>query len=97
MQEAVADSQDDLKAITINCTREAIKRGVIVTPDVYDQYQGQDPDTGRTLETPTSFIKGMVKLWAVDLQNTPESAPDIHTLVQSVVEPNLTEELKRFL
>ena len=70
---------------------------MIVTPDVYEQYKGQDPDTGRTLETPTSFIKGMVKLWAVDLQNTQEPDADIHTLVQSVVEPNLTEELKRFL
>lgn len=97
MQEAVVDNQDDLKAITINCTREAVKRGVIVTPDVYDQYNGQDPDTGRTLETPTSFIKGMVKLWSVDLQNTAQLDTDIHALVQSVVEPNLTEELKRFL
>lgn len=86
-----------IRAKTAEYTQIDLQNGLIVTPDVCDKNDGQHPETGRDLETPTSYINEMVQVWTSDMGYSTEEEAEIEALVYDVVTSNITEELKRFL
>ena len=86
-----------IRSKTAEYTQIDLQNGLIVTPDACDKNNGTQSESGRDLETPTSYINGMVEVWTCDMGYSEQEEAEIESLVYDVVASNITEELKRFL
>lgn len=82
---------------TMQYTKEALDEGVIVTPEYDVKHDGIHPETGRDLETPSSFKEDMLQVWTMDLDISDPEQSHIVEVIDSVLHHTLPEDLRGFL
>ena len=62
-------------------TQVAIDEGVLVSPQVEAECDGHDVVSKRDLDTPNTFIEGMMQVWTADLGLTKDRESEIRAIV----------------
>lgn len=93
----MAFSHDYIRTKTAEYTQEALKEGRLVSPDEDRTNDGIHPETGRDLETPTSFVADMMDVWTLDQGLSFEQKQEIEVIVANTVYSTLPDDLKNYL
>lgn len=90
-------SLDYIREKTVEYTKEALSDGVLVTPEKDVEHDGIHPETGRDLETPSSFKEELMQTWTMDLDISDTEKSKIAEIIDSVLRHALPEDLRGFL
>lgn len=90
-------SLDEARTSIIESATQALKDGLLVTPDIFDRHDGQHPESLRDLDTPASFAAGLLEAWTVDMEFSDDEKAQIEALIHETLSQQLPEALRGHL